>query len=295
MSKPSATLSDKNQPLRRGYPTINGTIRKIKKGYITKNGIWQRCYSGALKFKYYKPGSTEEYPNDGSAYSFEGNPEENWTLRLWKSGVLKFESVPGDVEVWMNGAGGGSNTRNHTAGGGGYIVNQTLQNLSENIDYPVHIGQGVMEEDGEDTTAFGLTANGGKSAAHGSGGASGGGGEGGYNTGGSSGAGGSDGGDGAGRGSGRGMGVSTKEFGVGEPLSAGGGGVYHTNDVINNTKPYVSCPGGNLGGGGGASGGNSDYGQFGSYGGDGAANTGSGGGNHHTKGGSGRVSLRHIE
>ena len=292
----SITSGGKYATLKKGYITIGGKHVQIQKAYVVKNGKWQVGYSGALAFKYYKPDGSEYAPGD-KAYSFEGDPEGDWILRLWKSGILKFLSLPGDIEVWMNGAGGGSNQNNATAGGGGYIINQTLKNMQEEVNYEIHIGEGVMQSDGEATTAFGLTANGGKSAANGGSGASGGGGFGGWEGGASSGRGGSDGSNGAGTGSGTGQGVSTKEFGVGEPLSAGGGGSYTVNEFQYDGSlwhPYRSCPGGKKGGGAGGSGGNNDWGKIGNYGSNGAANTGSGGGANMTKGGSGRVSIRNA-
>lgn len=162
MGKPSATLSDKNQPLKKGYPTLNSVIRKIKKGYITKNGVWQVCYSGGVEFTY-----------DG-IYKFAGNPDDDWELALLTGGSLKFNSLNCDaVDIFL--IGGGQNGKAgywnsgiqlDQGGGGGDGGNyKTVSNVavSEGVTYPAVVGthSGEIEGRGTASTIFGKTSAGG--------------------------------------------------------------------------------------------------------------------------------------
>ena len=77
---------------------------------------------------------------------------------------LSITGDPAIIEALIVGAGGGTPTSNlggvaKGGGGGGGIINQNIVINSQN--YNVTIGQGVSNGNGEDTTAFGLTAIGG--------------------------------------------------------------------------------------------------------------------------------------
>ena len=220
----------------------------------------------------------------------------NWRIKFLSSGVftpLKMMAV----DVFLVG-GGGSGTARGTpslssygsGGGGGYTVTEKSRALIENIAYDIVVGAGGSRanskgdgNDGGQSTAFSITANGGKGALtsdnnHGGNGGSGGGVANtdkrkGYD-------GGSDGSNGKSTGTsplgGRGQGTTTREFGEsGGALYAGGGGGYYKNE-----RAGVESVGSGGAGGGGAGG------Q------DGEANTGGGGGGAGGAGGSGIVIIR---
>lgn len=232
------------------------------------------------------------YTYTGSS-TFVDDGGGDWRLKLLTSGTLTFTDLgnmgSGGVDAFLVG-GGGSGTYAQYAqgggngGGGGYTKTGSFSPV-KNTAYPVVVGAGGAQNgsyntavNGGDTTAFGLTAAGGKGGGFTKGGDGGSGGGGGYAQ---SGAGGTNGGDGGGASSGNyqggdGQGTSTREFGESTgALYAGGGG------------------GGQTGQGGDGGGGDAPSGA-------GEANTGGGGagGNYYTApqiggaGGSGIVIIR---
>ncbi len=218
----------------------------------------------------------------------------SWKLKLKTSGVLKFTHFgtgAGKVDVFLVGGGGGGQDYQYgqaggAGGGGGYTTTATEESLELNKEYTITIGAGGAAKqtsvggNGGKTSAFGLSAAGGKGGGNGKtnryyggdGGSGGGAGGAGPEGTGGSGKGGSDGGNG-GNGTngsdgstcgtgGTGQGTTTREFGsTSGTIYAGGGAgakVY-----------YVNSQSGGSGGGGKVTSG---------VGSDGTANTGGGGG-----------------
>lgn len=193
---------------------------------------------------------------------------KNWRIKFLTSGVLTlFKKLIVDVFL----VGGGGAATGASGAGGGYT--KTVQSVElEPGSYEIVVGAGGVSADGGTTTAFGISAKGGKK---GDGytpgdGASGGGS---YITSESApfypaGTGGSDGSNGGGapkHPGGTGQGTTTREFGEsdGELYSGGGGGSY----------PSGSGIGASGGAGGGGNGRNNGTPAT-----DGAANSGGGGG-----------------
>ena len=204
----------------------------------------------------------------GTMQVLEDN-DDVWEVAFLTSGTL---TVPNIIQIDAFLLGGG--------GGGGYTVNTTLTLAAGS--YPIVIGNGGnANTDGEDTSAFSITANGGKKGgssntvsgiAGGAGGSGGGGGA--SSNGNTPGTGGSDGANGASgqtyRGpGGTGQGLSTRAYGeASNTLYAGGGGGGGSRNTAGSSSNGAS--GGN---GGGANGGN-----VANKGSDAAVNTGGGGG-----------------
>ncbi len=202
------------------------------------------------------------------------NKKQNWRIKFLTSGTLTFTKAPGAIDVFLVGGGGSAR---YGGGGGGYTFTG-LVNAQVKTAYTVTIGAGgTSSGNGGNTTAFGLTASGGKGtgAKNGAAGGSGGGGF-------RKGAGGSNGGNGGAgdEGSlGAGQGKTTREFGesTGTLYAGGGAGAYGTA--------------GSGGGGTGAS-------SYAAATCDGKVNTGGGGGgieyssNGVAKGGSGIAVIR---
>lgn len=229
------------------------------------------------------------------AYTFTGthaatSDDKFWYIYLKSSGTLTF-GYDHTVDAFLVGGGGGGGTNSGVTthyglgggGGGGYTVTKGGITVDANTEYPVQIGAGgqattawqqstdtyptTVRQAGS-TSAFGLTAAGGKVGNYGPGdnaakitGGAGGSGGGGY----AGGAGGSDGGNGA-KGlyanEGAGQGSTTHEFGESErALYAGGGG---------------ACTGGSAGNGAGGAGGGGRGGHGNAV--SGTANLGGGGG-----------------
>lgn len=186
-------------------------------------------------------GSSEFYKYSGdSLFIDDGNG--NWRIKFLTSGTLKF-SKPMTIDAFLvgGGASGGyhysqnATGRSGGGGGGGYTLTQTGISVDNTTSYQIEVGEGGAAgggstsdygRDGGTTSAFDLTAAGGKSKGAygyedgGNGGS--GGGEYGYD-------GGSDGADGIGIASnpaGIGQGSTTREFGspIGTLYSGGGGG-----------------------------------------------------------------------
>ena len=107
----------------------------------------------------------------------------NWRVKFLSSGTLTFTEDPGPVDVFLVGGGGGGSSytynkgnamrRGGAGGGGGYTL--TDSGTLEKGSYEIIIGAGGAGgaavnsastgnpgADGGDTTAFDLTANGGK-------------------------------------------------------------------------------------------------------------------------------------
>lgn len=127
-----------------------------------------------------------EKPQEGMTYTFTGQSElveaaTGWELYLLSDGTLTFTSLDGNVDVFLCGGGGsgaknGTNYRGGGGGAGGYTTTQKDIQLSANTAYAIVVGDGGAEKtengrgnDGEATTAFGYTANGGNGGRSGTG------------------------------------------------------------------------------------------------------------------------------
>lgn len=232
--------------------------------------------------------------------------QDNWKIRFLTSGTLTFTNLNGaenGIDVFCVGGGGGGglgplgSANGGGGGGGGYTTTEYAKTVSANIAYDIIVGAGgtgnINSEQvntsgaGGSSSAFGVTAAGGKGitgAYRGGDGGSGGGGGAGLN-------GGSDGSAGGTSGTaylgGSGQGTTTREFGeLNGKLYAGGGG---------GGTPYNSSA--NAGSGG--AGGGADGVKKGNAGISAVANTGGGGGgasrdNNGGNGGSGIVIIRNA-
>ncbi len=193
-------------------------------------------------------------------------PESEWaTTKNWKARLLTAGTVTptkdGKIDVFLLGAGaGGAGVRSedgmdgvvkHPSGGGGagYTLTDTV-NVVSGTQYDIVIGaggsggdttkyEGSNGTDGGDTSAFGMTANGGKAGQANSVNFAGNGGNGGSG-GGKNGAGGIDGGDGANASEtyGKGQGTTTREFGEADGKLYATGGDTNVNPPVageNNT------------------------------------------------------------
>lgn len=224
---------------------------------------------------------------------------QNWRIKLLTSGVVNFKSLgtgAGGIEVFCVGGGGGGGT---SGGGGGYTTTSDVI-IAPNTDYPIVVGAGgagvalnQASISGGQSSAFGITADGGQGggiATNGGSGGAGGSGGGGYRGGtDKTGNGGTNGGDGeAGNvaAGGKGQGSSTYEFGAssGTLYSGGGGAAYKS--------------GGGYGGSGGGGRGANTENYNAEAGTSGTVNTGGGGGGYawttliSGAGGSGIVVIR---
>ena len=210
-------------------------------------------------------------------HRFEDEGGGNWKLYLLTSGNITFSNQPGPIDVFCVGGGGAGNNALASGGGGGYTTTAFGIEIDPDSAYPVVVGAGAQTRSGTQpppggaSSAFGVSAQGGKSGKQEGGGHGGDGGSGGAPGGGDN-RGGSDGGDGLYTGAthdgipGRGQGSTTREFGAPDGiLYSGGGGSWDHG----------------LGGEGGG----------GNYKNPGTPNTGGGGGGQ-ADGGSGVVVLR---
>lgn len=256
-------------------------------------------------------------------FTFSGNSEliddgnGNWRLKILSSGNLTFSNLgsgSSGVDVFLVGGGGGGSGR--SGGGGGYVRTVSQYLVNRGTQYQLVVGNGGAggkydgpnPGNGDPTSAFGYSANGGNGASLNIGGSGGSGGaslNGGNNqnfTHAGFALGGSNGSNGAaayGGSGGEGSGLTTREFG--EPsgdLYAGGGCACSYTSASGN--PYYKSEGAPGSGVGGASGygGNGDSGNPTTAGENGAANTGNGGGGGNTNssaagaGGSGIIIIR---
>lgn len=185
----------------------------------------------------YIPKTLPGFTYTGS-YRTELRADWGWVIRFTTSGTLTITDRDRKVDAFLVGGGGGGTTNTYSetycggGGGGGYTTMQTGIPLKAGTAYSVVIGSGGASAwaagDGSASTAFGLSAAGGKggrhvnnSSAYGGDGGSGGG----YGGESNGYAGGTNGGNGSGSYGGAGAGVSTYEFRTaGWPLYAGGGG-----------------------------------------------------------------------
>lgn len=111
-------------------------------------------------------------------YSIEGSIYKDWVICLWESGELTFTKLgtaKNGIEVFIVGGGAGGNPAYNTdrgggGGGGGYTKTSTI--IPTVGTYLIDIGSGGTSGlNGNPTTAFGLTANGGNAGGtHGAGG-----------------------------------------------------------------------------------------------------------------------------
>ncbi len=172
--------------------------------------------------------------------------QDNWKIRFLTSGTLTFTNLNGaenGIDVFLVGGGGNGGTRNwnpdsniycHGAGGGsGYTTTEKGVTLTTGTEYQIEIGAATGS-----TSAFSLSASGGKSAGtasrgwqNGGNGASGGGA--------TDGVGGTDGGNGTAPRygtAGTGQGTTTREFGEENGrLYASGGNGNKTNPTVANS------------------------------------------------------------
>ena len=176
--------------------------------------LTQPVLDSAPKFTYT---GTYEYIDDGGG---------NWRIKFLTSGVLTW---PKDmlVDVFLVGAGGGGKSDSVSGGGGsGYTKTVKSVAIAKNAKYTIEIGVSGESINGGNTSAFGVTAEGGKKggSTFGNGG-NGGSGGGGFNA-----AGGIDGANGSTNSlyrGGTGQGTTTREFGesTGDLYASGGSGV----------------------------------------------------------------------
>ena len=158
-------------------------------------------------------------------YSFIDDGSGNWRIKFLTSGVLTFlKDVL--IDVFLVGAGGGGKSESPAAGGGGgYTKTVKSVTIAKNAAYAIEIGVSGESIDGGNTSAFSVTAEGGKvgGSVKGKGG-NGGSGGGGFNA-----AGGIDGANGSSYSfyiGGTGQGTTTREFGesTGDLYASGGSG-----------------------------------------------------------------------
>ena len=158
---------------------------------------------------------------------------KNWKIRFLTSGTLTFKELDGakdGIDVFLVGGGAGGEV---SGGGGGYTGTEKNVSLLEDTGYEIVVGEGGGKHTrGEESSAFGITVEGGNISTgsynvNGGAGGSGGGGAGGDKY--AGGNGGYNGSDGVGMSSGyssggEGQGTTTKEFGEENgKLYAGGG------------------------------------------------------------------------
>ena len=211
---------------------------------------------------------TENDFNYTGQLQFISEDDNNWYVKFLSSGTLTL-SKSMEVEVFLVGGGGGggggyydgyAGTYGGGGGGGGYIATGTVT-ISSDTNYEILVGTGgAANTNGGDTTAFGLTANGGNKANSKNGGA----------------------GTGAG-----GTGINDNRLPGASNKKANPGG--NGQAAFGNTSYYYGAGGGagagaskdnafGEGGSGGANGGGAGGGPWGGVGGDGVANSGGGGG-----------------
>lgn len=245
----------------------------------------------------YTPDPTNLNHTEAGIFEVIDDGDSNWRVKFLTSGVLVVNEINGmanGINVFLVGGGGGGATG---GGGGGYTKTGEFTNVVAQIEYPIVIGAGgANASNGEASTAFEFTADGGKGA---SGNRGGNGGSGGgtyltgvsassvpkkdannYRTGGENGSNGFGSGinNGVEYGKGQGTDVTTREFGesAGAIYAGGGGSAFFESNASEATGAYggegggghsgggVTAPGTpNTGGGGGGGPGNSKSGGSG--------------------------------
>lgn len=94
--------------------------------------------------------------------------DDNWRIKFLTSGTLTFTKDVGTIDVFLcgGGAGGRTNSYNYSdPGGGGGYTTTGLQAITpiKGTEYSIVVGAGgAANTNGGSSTAFGLTANGGK-------------------------------------------------------------------------------------------------------------------------------------
>lgn len=124
-------------------------------------------------FPQYTYTGASQYLSDGA---------KNWRIKFLTSGTLTFTKIGNAsiVDVFMVGGGGsgsgGGGGGSGAGGGGGYTKTLTRMILTENTPYSIVVGvggasvaSGTDGKAGGDTSAFSLTASGGKGGSYGSG------------------------------------------------------------------------------------------------------------------------------
>lgn len=187
---------------------------------------------------------------------------QNWRIKFLTSGTLTFTKTPGTIDVFAVGGGGGGGNDSGGGGGGGYTKTQAGVVAYANTPYEIVVGAGgakaasvsVLGSTGGQTSAFGVTANGGGGGGSegssykrygGNGGSGGGSGGADSRTGSYGGSDGSNGLTGNATG-GTGQGTTTREFGEssGELYAGGGGG----GGGVTTANNYGGAGGGGNGG-----------------------------------------------
>lgn len=190
--------------------------------------------------------SKPTYTYTGS-HSLIDDGNYNWRIKFTTSGTLNFSylgNASNGIDVFCVGAGGGGSKYDATwgggaGGGGGYTITSIGVPVSIGTNYTITIGAGGSGATragnaGGATSAFNISASGGKGALVYGGGAGGSGGGSAGDTA-SSVAGGTNGGNGGGTGGGQGQGTTTREFGNSSAtLYAGGGAGAHAwwDDIV---------------------------------------------------------------
>lgn len=239
--------------------------------------------------------------SDSSYVQVIDDGSNNWRIKFLKNGTLTFTQLGGassGIDLFLVGGGGGSGDR--AGGGGGYTKTVNSVIPTTGTSYPIVIGNGgLARADGEGSSAFGSSVEGGKGGGNSTSGlrtgGAGGSGGGGYSPqvfgdnvceGGSNGSSGETSG-------GAGQGSTTKEFGEssGTVYAGGGAGLSQTSD---SNETICTNAGGNGGGGACRGGTNTDTIAWaaGDSGHPGVANTGGGGGAGNVSGGSGIIIIR---
>lgn len=218
---------------------------------ITQYGVYRIAIVYRITPDFTYSGDYQVVQDNDAPISDFANWKGNWKIRFLTSGTFTVRNMygwNGAIDVFLVGGGGGTSTGFNGGAGGGYTKTGKDISVQKNTPYSIVVGAGGDGADGGFTSAFSLTADGGKMGVRnnkrGGDGGSGGGGYHGTRNAGNGGADGSDGEQGAGDGpGGSGQGTTTREFGepTGKLYSGGGGG-----------GAYPASNGGDGGDGGGA-------------------------------------------
>ena len=246
---------------------------------ITQFGVYRKPISYRMTPEFTYTGDYEIVQDDDTPIEDFASWKGNWKIRFLTSddfAFTKMHEFSGKIDVFLVGGGGGGGNGNNSAGGGGgggYTKTQKNVTTVVNTNYSIVIGGGGSAgnngNSGGATSAFSITAPGGKGgegigyseSTYNLNGGDGGSGGAGY----TAGHGGTNGSNGASRpgvtdnfagNGGKGQGTTTREFGedTGKLYSGGGsgGGVTTTADETAGA-PSVTPPDNRGGGGGGSS------------------------------------------
>lgn len=237
------------------YKVVDGQESELSNSELycdRKTNTWKMTIEGffnkvVVRFTYQEGAPTFNYTGE---YELVDENTSDWKIRFLTSGTLTFVDEIFPIDVFLVGGGGGSyygtwgGDRNPTfvasaAAGGGYTVTQKNVSVTAGTGYEITIGAGgaggtldsAAGSSGGVTTAFGFTANGGKTGTTKLLGGDGGSGGAGY----SAGNGGTDGANGnngtysewAG---GKGQGTTTREFGETDGQLYASGGSFGVNE-----------------------------------------------------------------